>query len=122
MWLCIWLCSDSIEKGLIMCEFDDRSDEMYERWRDERDDRSFLQEENLPDASKELKCTKCGNRFIGHKNRSICRDCFPHGVHNYPEDLLMKDGSYHNYCSDCEEWYVGHISRKRCKVCQLKKK
>jgi len=55
----------------------DDSDYLYDRWRDERDDRSFLDEEDLPNASTNLVCKKCGNIFIGNKSRKFCKWCEP---------------------------------------------
>jgi len=101
-------------------ELDDRSDEAYEKWRDERDERSFLNEEDLPDASKELNCTKCHGKFIGHKKRTECRDCNPKGVYNYPEDLEGKAFTFTNYCPKCGTWYEGHKHRAVCKSCYIK--
>lgn len=54
--------------------FDD-SDYLYEHWRDERDERSFLDEEHLPNACKTLVCEKCGGVFIGKKERKLCKLC-----------------------------------------------
>jgi len=101
-------------------EPDDRSDEMYEKWRDERDERSFLDEEHMPDASKELNCTECGGKFIGHKNRNLCIDCDPYKGRSYPEDLNGHKLDYRIYCSECKKWFIGDRHRGMCKSCYLK--
>jgi len=57
---------------------DAMSDILYENWRDERDERSFLDEEHLPHTKKNLKCRLCFGEFIGISTRKLCKTCLTH--------------------------------------------